>query len=171
MLGGGAAITNQTDYDSNYEMWGIVGVLRLVGDAPTAWFYHVGIGKQTMLLAVLAATLWAVRRRVDVISTGVAVSALFLLFTPGFGIQYLIFPAVMVLSRDLWFGLYFHAAAGAFAACVYLWFLDSFYPIQSVFFGPFAMPAALIGVVAWALLIPIALRALVPPPRSVSTDS
>ena len=160
ILSGGAIITNQTGYDSDLQFWGVVGAKLLYDDFRSAWQYYIYTGRPSMFAAIGLATVWAAYHRLDALAMGTAVSAAFLVFTPGFGIQYLIFPSLLVLTQGGRLGFYFHAAASVFAASVYYICLEHGVPAQSIFLGFFPALSAWLGIVPWLLLVPVALAAL-----------
>jgi hypothetical protein len=85
---------------------------------------------------------------------------LFLTIAPGFAVQYLIYVLPFLLLADFRRGLLYSALGGLFAAVVYASYWTGTLPFYSRFHGGFPMPAPLLGVLAWAVLLGYLVRAL-----------
>ena len=157
---GTQAIKNIVGYDSSYENWGVVALLRacaITGLAPeaffqAAWNYHDLYGKWLMLAMIAITPFWRVRRA-GLLETGSQAAAWFVGLAPGFGIQYLIYASTPMLAVSPRWGLYVTAACGAFAASVYFVFLDSTSPARSYFITIYPNATAVFGGLAWATIL------------------
>jgi MYXO-CTERM domain-containing protein len=79
--------------------------------------------------------------------------SLFLVLTPGFGVQYTAILGPVLLAASLTWGLWWALLSGLFIGTVYAAFWTGGWPLHSEFTGTFPVPAAAVGVAAWALLV------------------
>jgi hypothetical protein len=79
-------------------------------------------------------------------------AAVFLILTPGFGVQYVVFAAPLICMVDLRFGIAWGWLSGAFVGILYWLYLEPGPLIQSIF-RPFPPKAWIVGLAAWASLI------------------
>jgi hypothetical protein len=80
--------------------------------------------------------------------------ALFLVLTPGFGVQYTAWVGPFIVMCGLFEGALYGLLSGAFLAIVYLHFADwSKLPILSHLWGRFPDPAPKVGLMAWVFLL------------------
>jgi hypothetical protein len=68
-------------------------------------------------------------------------------------VQYLIYVLPFLLLADFRRGLLYSALGGLFAAVVYASYWTGTVPFYSRFHGGFPMPAPLLGMLAWAVLV------------------
>lgn len=78
--------------------------------------------------------------------------AFFLIATPGFGIQYLMWVVPVMAAASTAWSACWALTAGSFAFWVYVAFLISPYPLESSHFT-IARPLGMWGIVPWALLV------------------
>jgi hypothetical protein len=150
---------NALAYGSNLERWG-VHVLLVPPAAtapdpavmPAAAAYHA-YAKYPLLALILG---WAVvarrLRRWDRYEVAAVALGLFLVFAPGFGVQYtaLVLP-LMFAVRPAAANVY-SAAAGVFVAAAYLVTLQDTFPYFSHFPVMLPQPVPWVGLVAWTAL-------------------
>lgn len=77
--------------------------------------------------------------------------ALFLLLTPGFGVQYLVWVVPVMAAASIFWSVAWAFTAGSFALWIYVGFLVSSYPLQSVH-STIPRPIGMWGAVAWGVL-------------------
>lgn len=152
-------IHNIVGYGSSYARWGIVGLLEILArfgfwpdmSLAAAQTYFNTWGKWFALSVMLAAGIrWGLKH--CPLRAGAAVMASFLALSPGFGIQYLVYATTPVLAVSPRWGLWITGTCGAFAACVYFVFLDSSWPMRSVFACDLQAPLAFLGLLAWSTI-------------------
>lgn len=86
--------------------------------------------------------------------------ALFLILTPGFGIQYLVhLVAILFIVNRKW-GVVYSSLSGLFAALIYYSFWNRSIPFHSQFYTIYPPPAPLFGFMVWVLLIFFVLQLL-----------
>jgi hypothetical protein len=80
-------------------------------------------------------------------------AALFLVLTPGFGVQYVVFALPLLCVADFAEGVRWGWISGLFIGALYWMFRVSWMPLQSMHYVPFQGPAILLGMMAWAVLV------------------
>ena len=165
-LAGHAFVTNAVAYRSNFDNWGFPLVIR------TASFFgrkfelntvtdamlrvrdiYTAVGIYLIAAAVLAvAALSRWLRPLSIYERAAAGLALFLLLTPGFGVQYTAILGPVILASSLSAGLGWALLSGLFIASVYVVFWTGAWPLHSQFTTTFPAPAAAVGVLAWGFL-------------------
>jgi hypothetical protein len=151
---------NALAYNSNLNNWGITFLLRAgktwrgaVGTtSPAVETFH-DIGRYVIFISIGA---WAVVARVANRWTryeiAAATFAIFLVLTPGFGVQYLAMIAPLLFAIRPRIAVLYATAAGAFAFALYFTHLQPHtFPLQSVL-GQFPLAESMLGLVAWAIL-------------------
>lgn len=99
----------------------------------------------------LAGLIW--RRRWSAYELAAATVAAFLVLTPGFGVQYTVYAAPLILAVDLRRGAGYGLLAGAYVLAVYAGTWDGTLPLASLYTGkPNPLPVP-IGLAAWAALV------------------
>jgi hypothetical protein len=106
-----------------------------------------------LCLVGLAALAGRVRPRWSTLELGAICFALFLVVAPSFAVQYLIYVLPFLLLVDFTRGLTYSLVGGLFALVIYASFWTGTFPLFSRFSGGFPMPAPLVGVLAWAVLV------------------
>lgn len=155
---GPTAYTNVFGYAPQPELWGVTFALILISPAgsPTAlmileWYRGVGA-----LLIVAASAVMSVRlkalRVADSIELGTIAFSLFLIFAPGFGVQYLIYVAPFLMLTHPKIAVWFSATSGVFIVLVYLNFMTQPFPFESAHLAPIPPSATAVGFVSWAIL-------------------
>jgi hypothetical protein len=77
---------------------------------------------------------------------------LFLVLTPGFGVQYSVMVVPVLMAVSVGRGFVYSTLAGIFIGIVYYGFWDGSPYYYSNFTGPFPQPAPLFGLLAWGVL-------------------
>jgi hypothetical protein len=146
-------------YRSHARVWGItfvaaqIGGLEHVGGAGKA-IARFWVAKGTFVVLgwplVLAALKWS--KRIDFRARELAASSLmaFLVFTPGFGIQYLVYPAGLLLAVSLAQGARFAVASGLHAFVMYASLWTGTRPYYSDFRVGQPLGALIVGLLPWA---------------------
>lgn len=157
----GAMYRNMIAYNSRQENWGVLifllhgarvpGLDRLM--VPVRDWY-VTFGRYVMLAAIVAVGLFARFRRKLPMTEQVALgAALFLLLTPGFGVQYLILPAPALCLVDLPMGLAWGWLSGLFLGFAYWIFLEPGPLMVTRFHDGLPAKVWMLGLAAWASLL------------------
>jgi len=151
---------NAVAYNSNFDNWGLALLVRQ-GDASTVQDVSTPLrqvfaiaGRYLIIGGVLAACALArVRKIGDAYQLSAIAFAIFLVLTPGFGVQYTVYVVPVLFAVSLRWGTAYGWAAGAFLLAVYLSFWSGTVPMASIFTRPFPLPSALVGLLPWALLV------------------
>lgn len=113
-------------------------------------------GRFLILLLVVAWTfLWRWRGLHRDLYLGTAVIyTIFLVFAPGFGVQYLAIVAPLLFATGpRWLALSYGLASGLCAGSAYLCYLEPDFPLFSKFREYFPPVVVVFGVIAWGLLV------------------
>jgi hypothetical protein len=154
-------VHNVLAYNSSINNWGLTLFLlagklwhgNIGATSPAAEAYH-DLGRY-LLFAMIGA--WAVVARLAGRWTRYEIAAvtfaIFLCFTPGFGIQYVVIVAPLMFAVRPGIAFVYATAAGAFAASLYItqWTTGTF-PLQSDL-GRFPLADSMLGLIAWGVLI------------------
>jgi hypothetical protein len=151
---------NMILYNSDPDNWGLLVLFnegpRIAALAPALDFlgdWYMALGRYVVLAAVTAVALDSrFRHKRSMVEQAALGAALFLILTPGFGVQYVVFAAPLICMVDLRFGIAWGWLSGAFIGMLYWLYLDPGPLIQSTF-KPFPPQAWVVGLAAWALLI------------------
>jgi hypothetical protein len=166
-LAGGGFVKNALLYRSNFDNWGIPLVIR------TPWYVAKSRGFTALQHALesvrdvyvelgtfvtIGAILWLSFRTRFVKNTPVFECvalgfALFLLLAPGFGVQYTAILGPVLTAASLRWGLCWALLSGVFLLTAYFDFWTGTFPLYSHFYSTLRIPAATVGVGAWALLV------------------
>ncbi|MCL4385685.1 MAG: glycosyltransferase 87 family protein [Cyanobacteria bacterium] len=151
---------NVVMYNSNVENWGIN--LFLLDAFKTSNFaliafklfhFYLNYGKYFILIFIIYLSLINFNKNkwnpYELCFIGMAV---FLIFTPGFGIQYLVYVAALLFVINYNWGLIYSFLSGIFAALIYYSFWDKNYPLQSIFYSTYLPPTQLFGLIVWIFL-------------------
>lgn len=111
------------------------------------------IGSYLIIASILLLVALQFSRHVfSVVELATASMCLFLLLAPGFGIQYMIYPApLLVLSAPRW-AAWFNLVAGSMALSCYWSFLVSWWPLSTVHLRDLPVITTWLGLLAWLLL-------------------
>jgi len=157
----GAMAQRMLAYGGNPEHWGLLALFNLSVDLPrlgpnAAWaaeaYHRTG---RYLLLAIFVGLglLQRWRPRWTQLELGALAFSAFLVFAPGFGIQYTVYPVPFLSAINLRTASFYGLTAGLFAATLYVAFWTGGSPWFSLFTGPYPMPVPLLGVVPWLLLL------------------
>ncbi len=151
---------NAIAYNSNPNRWGLhfllsEGALLPFGDflrgIDAAW---AAGARYVMMLLSLALGLWAKRSLRAPMEVGAAVLAMFLVLTPGIGVQYFVFPVLAMAAIDRRRALIYSASAGLFLTAVYVHFMVACrLPLTSIHSAPFPLLQGLLGIPVWFILV------------------
>lgn len=166
----GKFIENVLKYNSSLDRWGInffttLGQPAYNPNTPLghfAWAYYFNARYLIVGLIVLWAVVARLRGRWNRYQLIAVTFALFLLFTPGFGVQYTVMVGLLLFAIRPGLAVAYGWTAGVFIGAVYLhWWARGAprygirpfaLPIFCDFEGLFPQTAAFIGLVAWLLL-------------------
>ena len=158
---GHAMYRNMVLYNSTADNWGFLVILNHCAAIPvlgklaaaTRDAYLVA-GRYVVLAAVTGVALLSkFRSRRPMAEQAALGAALFLLLTPGFSVQYVIFVAPLLCLVDLPQGLLWGWVSGLFIGVVYwTWLVTAAHPI-SLFQNKFSYYAWVIGLAAWGILL------------------
>jgi hypothetical protein len=147
-------------YNSSFGNWGIPLLLSsafsnpwLGGAAQAIAGPYTAYGRYAILGSVALLSAWAHLRTTLNATTLAAVSlAVFLVVTPGFGPQYTVYAVPLLFAVDLRAAWIYATTAGTFIGLIYWTYLVPGFPLYSPLAGPAPMPAAIMGLLAWAVL-------------------
>lgn len=163
---------NAIAYNSSPNYWGIYGFMLLAGQggriAPpaavsAAWYWTHG---RYFILAAVVAAAGLGRLRVpgwSAVRAATVALAAFLVFTPGFGVQYLVYVVPLWLAFEPGRAFLYATTSGLFALLVYYELWTGERPYYSVFNRHYPLAAAWLGAIVWGQLAWLFARALVPP--------
>jgi hypothetical protein len=164
-------MSNALQYNSVLDRWG-VNYFLLFGDH--AWIpTHAGeklsaayYAKARYLILALIG-LWAVLARIkprwNIYEAALIPFMIFLIFAPGFGVQYTVLVGVLLFAiRPRW-AIAYGILAGLFVSSAYFVNWKGTFPFYSHWGTMFPEPVALLGVATWLLLIALGIHILVRP--------
>lgn len=160
-------------YNSGLNRWGINYFLLLgketpawtaTSGGPAAWYHGNG---RFLLFALIA--LWAAAARAwprwDRYEIAAVTFALFLVFTPGFGVQYTVAAGLLMFAVRPRPALAYAAVSGLFLLNVYLnRLVPDISPSIAVFDGAVSPAEAHLGCIAWAIAAYFLLAVILPRP-------
>jgi uncharacterized membrane protein YuzA (DUF378 family) len=161
LAAGHSMYRNMVLYNSNAVNWGLIAILNqcvgipVLGNwaAATKDVYMVA-GRCVILAAVTGVALRAKSRSSRPMAEQAALgAALFLLLTPGFGVQYVIFVAPLLCLVDMPQALRWGWVSGLFVGVVYWTFRVAAAHPTSLIESDFPLHAWVIGLAAWAILL------------------
>jgi hypothetical protein len=148
----GAILASVTKYAGLYGYWGIPALSLLTG-ADGVYLWYEKLGKFIALGGIGAAAV-VIRKRglqEDMLLTCGLSAALFLLFTPGFGVQYLVYLVPWLAVARASIAVNFSLISGAFLAAFYTWGSRGFPWYLANFFSTRSMPVPIfsLGLLTW----------------------
>ena len=165
-------LRNVFGYASSTELWGVhvlfstLRALPFVGetvvDGLHPWYFENG---KFLLLAGIAILAFVGRwSRIGFAELLAASMALFLVLTPGFGVQYAIYPAPLMFAVSRAWGIAYSLIAGIYVAFVYAsWSLPAF-PLQASYRG-YHPNLGYFGFLTWCVAAAFVVRCVRVPPR------
>jgi Gpi18-like mannosyltransferase len=156
---------NMLAYNSNQDNWGLVALLnasyatQAFGDAARHLAaVYFPLARYMILVAIAVASLQGWRVREPAYRLCALSFIVFLVLTPGFGVQYTIMVAPLLCAVSLGRGAVYASLAGVFIGSVYLYFKLPGTPWQSNFWSLFPRACALLGMLAWGYLAETGIR-------------
>jgi hypothetical protein len=146
---------NMLDYNSNQDNWGLVALLN--ASYATAAFgeaaryvaaIYFPLARYLILLVIAVISFRGWRAGEPAYRLCALSFIVFLVLTPGFGVQYTIMLALLLYAVSLVRGAVYASLAGVFIGSVYLYFKLPGAPWESNFWSLFPRPCALIGMLA-----------------------
>jgi hypothetical protein len=152
---------NMLIYNSNADNWGLPLLLQSLARVPSLGEFAAPItdtylvaGRYVILAAVtVVALLSRLRSRRPMAEQAAVSAALFLLLTPGFGVQYVVFVAPLLCLVDVPAALRWGCVSGLFIGLVYWYFRTPGVHLASLQTADYPAQAWVIGVAAWAILL------------------
>ncbi len=149
---------NAIAYNSQSARWG-VGLLvnaldrQLQSPSPVLQSLALGIGKPLIFGSSVVLGLVQMRTRIFTRAELCAIAlSCFLVFAPGFGVQYLVYPSAFFAATLARGGFRYTYLAGAFAFLVYYGYWTGGWPAVSYFRPPFDLRSILVGFLVWIWL-------------------
>lgn len=140
------------------EHWGLVYLLSMFADitvlresATAAKTFVTHYGKEVVMFASLSAgALAAFNRRLSAYGGASMVLLAFLVFSPGFGVQYVVAVAPILFAYDIVTGFTYATVSGIFVSLVYASFLrPNIFPYESAFSSAYTPGPSVVGVLTW----------------------
>jgi len=163
-----AYLNNVVRYKSDVAHWGIGHFMLEMSGEPSLemsaermmafWFEY---GRYFILASslALAGVQWRTRRY-DRYTLAAIAMTLFLVIAPGFGLQYLLAPAALLLVAWPAGGGVYGVLAGLFALAWYLLHWDGTFPIRTIFVPIHPLPGRTFGLLTWGWLVVCLVRML-----------
>jgi 4-amino-4-deoxy-L-arabinose transferase-like glycosyltransferase len=134
----------------NYGAWG--GAVKPIARAVAA--FYIPIGRYVILLGVLIVAVAAhLRQRWNAYELGALGWASFLIFTPGFGVQYTVCIVPLLFAADVGRALLYSTFTGVFLLVIYTLSMPWALPLWANIRDPYAPVAVLFGLIGWAGLV------------------
>ena len=158
---GHAMYRNMVLYNSTADNWGLLAILNhgleipVLGKlAAAARVAYLLAGRYVVLAAVTGVALLSkFRSRRPMAEQAALGAALFLILTPGFGVQYVIFVAPLLCLVDMPQALRWGWVSGLFIGVVYWTFRVAAAHPRSFIDSNFPFHAWIIGLAAWGILL------------------
>lgn len=151
---------NMLTYNSNADNWGLLAILNpaveMYNLSALAWRVKeafTATGRYLILASVTGVALLSrFRTRLSMMEQVALAASLFLVLAPGFGVQYVAFPAPILCFVSVSAGLWWGWTSGIFIGAVYWIFMTQWRPMLSLFTSAFPGPSPVLGILAWAVL-------------------
>jgi hypothetical protein len=150
---------NAIDYNSSVAKWGVGLVVstfdgRLQSIQMPAHDLTVRVGKSLIsgLSVAIGLLQWRYKMFTRAELCAIAYSC-FLAFAPGFGVQYLVYPAAFLAASHARYGFRYIYLASGFAFLLYYGFWTGTWPAFSFFHRNFDERSVLFGFLAWLCLL------------------
>ena len=157
-----AMYVNMISYNSLQLDWGLNAFLQSVAATPAFAEYATkprelfvpNARYAILLLVVVFSLISAVRRRRGGYELGALAWALFLVLTPGYGVQYAVCVLPLLFAADRKHAILYSANAGIMMFFIYTAQMKFEFPLQArVQYFPLPPVAVLFGVLAWTTLV------------------
>jgi hypothetical protein len=171
-----AVYANMVAYNSQQTEWGLMAFVLQTAKTPAFAEYayefrdvFVPYARYLILLVVLVfSVIAAIRRRPNGYELGALAWALFLVFTPGYGVQYSVCVLPLLFAADRGRAVLYSLSAGVMLFFMYTARLKYEIPLYAeVENNPFPPAAVLFGVLAWCTLVAFVLATV----RKMRRDS
>jgi Glycosyltransferase family 87 len=148
-------------YNSSAEEWGFQAYLQELAKAPTIGARMRDLrslfeasGRYVIAAFSVGLGVWCLRgRRGQPLGLAATALSLFLVLTPGFAVQYLVWPVALLFAVDLGAAVRWALTAGAMAFSIYLQFWNQHWQgATAVFTNYYAPWVVLLGLTAWLVL-------------------
>lgn len=159
-------VRNVLNYQSFIDYWGINLFLKEASRQPrfsavaqTLMYEYFDRGRWILLGAIALLAIAARRKKLSAIEASACAAATFLIFTPGFGLQYLAFVTPLLFAVRLAPAVVYGITAGLFALFNYWLNWSGGFPIDSTGIAtPPRAPGPQFGLLAWAVLVAFVMR-------------
>jgi hypothetical protein len=128
-------------------------------------------GRWIVLAAVLWMSLVARRRRIDRFTAGALAAAIFLIVTPGFGIQYTAFVSPLLFAAAPFHAALYATFSGLMAVCWYGLNWNGRFPITNPPGIQLRPPTSWLGLCAWLALVGFVAASFISRSRSAQDES
>jgi hypothetical protein len=148
----GTILTSVMKYAGLYGYWGIPALSLLTGaDGVYSWYEKLGKFIALGVVGAAAVVICKKGRQEDMLLTCGMSAALFLLFTPGFGVQYLVYLVPWLAVSRASVAVSFGLVSGTFLAAFYTWGSRGFPWYLANFFSTRSMPVPIfsLGLLTW----------------------
>jgi hypothetical protein len=158
----GAVYRNMLAYNSQQLEWGLMTFLKYADDYPPLSGELEGLmkafvnGGRFLIVGSIAALagLALFKSRRFAYHVGAGAWALFLVLTPGYGVQYAVSVVPLLFAADPRRGALYSFLAGAMLFFIYTHQMKLVFPLQAeVQYYPFPQVAVIFGILAWGVLI------------------
>ena len=141
-------------YNGMYGIWGIARLLRALPSMTVLDLIFLRFGRFFLLGALLLSTLWMnrLKHRPDLMQQCAISILIILILTPGFGVQYLVWLAPLIVFLDLPATAIFNLASSLFLSISYILIWIA-YPIHAWPPPPLVQAIVLLGIVCWLILV------------------
>ena len=162
----GAFYSNAIAYNSMVAPWGMgLFYLRTLHTLPWAHSFLaeavLPAGRYLVISCALATAAYQLYRpRWSPGQAAALCMSGFLVFAPGFGIQYIVYPLPVMFMVSFGWGVGYALLSGAFAAVAYITNWTRTWPAFSDFAHAYQMPSELFGLLAWTTLVSFSVRLL-----------
>jgi Gpi18-like mannosyltransferase len=159
-------------YKSYAGPWGITSLLDFLAqtrnfvDLPrslTGFWTKTGSAVVLLVPVVLAVANWRRERIWSACELGAIVYVAFLVLTPGFGVQYVVYPIPLLFAVDVRRACACAASTGLFILIVYYATWTGTRPYFSNFYPGFPMGSKVFGHLAWLILVFTVIRLVAKP--------
>lgn len=149
-------------YRSFVGPWGVTSFLEFLGMHPNFADIARRLSKSWTRIAppailaapvVLGVIAWRRKRPWSAIELGAIVYSLFLVLTPGFGVQYVVYPLPLLFAADVAWATAYGATAGLTIFIAYYATWTGTHPYFSNFYPGFPIAAKVFGHVPWLILL------------------
>ncbi len=165
--------THAFGYASFVDNWGVELFLQKLARyprlsttfGPAVDDYRI-VGRGVIILAIVLLAMIARRRDMDRYTTAACAASLFLILTPGFGIQYTAFVTPLLLAASPMWGSMYAICASVFALCWYGLNWDGYLPITNPPGIQLHGTTMLAGLLSWGVVVAYGTRTLLRHRRS-----